>query len=71
MTHKNKVTNGGSRWEVAADQWFTAEWPFDSLRLQLDSLQPGLLFHTPENIRKPRGFLFSGGIEKQHRAVMG
>ena len=26
----------------------------------------------PENIRKPLGFLiFSGGIEKQHRAVMG
>ena len=26
----------------------------------------------PENIRKPKGFLtFSGGIEKQHRAVMG
>ena len=25
----------------------------------------------PENIRKPKGFLmFSGGIEKQHRAVM-
>ena len=25
-----------------------------------------------ENIRKPLGFLmFSGGIEKQHRAVMG
>ena len=27
---------------------------------------------TPENVRKPLGFLmFSGGIEKQHRAVMG
>ena len=26
----------------------------------------------PKNIRKPLGFmLFSGGIEKQHRAVMG
>ena len=25
----------------------------------------------PENIRKPVGFLFSGGIEKQHQAVMG
>ena len=25
----------------------------------------------PENMRKPKGFLFSGGIEKQHRAVMG
>ena len=26
----------------------------------------------PENIRKPLGFLMiSGGIEKQHRAVMG
>ena len=25
----------------------------------------------PENIRKPKGFLmFSGGIEKQHQAVM-
>ena len=30
-----------------------------------------LLFHTPENIRKPLDFLmFSGGIEKQYRAVM-
>ena len=26
----------------------------------------------PENIRKPLGFLmFSGGIDKQHQAVMG
>ena len=26
----------------------------------------------PENIRKPKGFLlFSGGIDKQHQAVMG
>ena len=26
----------------------------------------------PENIKKPKGFLmFSGGIEKKHRAVMG
>ena len=25
----------------------------------------------PENIRKPKGFMiFSGGIDKQHRAVM-
>ena len=31
-----------------------------------------LLFYTPENIRKPLRFLtFSGGIEKQHRAVRG
>ena len=26
----------------------------------------------PESIRKPKGFLiFSGGVDKQHRAVMG
>ena len=25
----------------------------------------------PENIRKPVGRMFSGGIEKQHRGVMG
>ena len=25
----------------------------------------------PENIRKPEGFLFSGGTDKQHRTVMG
>ena len=31
-----------------------------------------LLFYTPENIRKPKGFvMFPGGIEKQHRAVTG
>ena len=31
-----------------------------------------LISIPPENIRKPLGFLvFSGGIEKQHRAVMG
>ena len=31
--------------------------------------QPGVAFLYSENIRKPRGFLmFSGGIEKQHRA---
>ena len=34
-------------------------------------LQPVLLFYTPENIRKPLGFLFSRGIEKQHWAVIG
>ena len=41
----------------------------------MDSLthySPVLLFYTLENIRKPKRFLlFSGGIEKQHRAVMG
>ena len=32
---------------------------------------PVLLFCTPENIRKLLGFsVFSGGIEKQHLAVM-
>ena len=31
-----------------------------------------LLSVPAENIRKPKGFLmFSGGIEKQHRVVMG
>ena len=53
--------------------------------LYLTHFSPVLLFYTPwkhqktfsfsippENIRKPLGFLmFSGGIEKQHRAVMG
>ena len=40
--------------------------------IHLTHYSPVLLFHTPENIRKPKGFLmFSGGIEKQHRAVMG
>ena len=36
-------------------------------------LQPGVAFlYPPENIRKPKGFLiFSGGIEKQHGALMG
>ena len=30
-----------------------------------------LLIYTPENIRKPNGFMmFSGGIDKQRRAVM-
>ena len=38
----------------------------------LTHYSPMLLFIPPENIRKPNGFLmFSGGIEKQHRAVMG
>ena len=38
----------------------------------LNPLQPGCFSIPPENIRKPKGFLmFSGGIEKQHRAVMG
>ena len=36
-------------------------------------LQPGVVcLYRPENIRKPLGFLmFSGGVEKQHQAVMG
>ena len=40
---------------------------------QFNSLQPRVAFlYPPENIRKPKGFLtFSGGIEKQHQAVMG
>ena len=38
----------------------------------LTDYSPVLFFYTPENIRKTLGFLmFSGGIEKQHRAVMG
>ena len=38
----------------------------------LNPLQPGVAFlYPPKNIRKPKGFLFSGGIEKQHRAVIG
>ena len=40
---------------------------------ELTHYSPELLFYTPWNIRKPKpeGFLmFSGGIEKQHRAVM-
>ena len=39
--------------------------------MHVDSLQPGVAYLPPENIRKPLGFLmFSGGIDKQHRAVM-
>ena len=45
---------------------------------QLSYYSPLFLFYTPwkhlpsENIRKPLGLLmFSGGIEKQHRTVMG
>ena len=45
---------------------------------QLSPYSPLLLFYAPwkrlpsENIRKPLGLLmFSGGIEKQHRTVMG
>ena len=36
-------------------------------------LQPGAAFlYPPDNIRKPLGFLvFSGSMEKQHRAAMG
>ena len=33
---------------------------------------PVLLIYTPENIKKPKGFLtFSGVIDKQHCDVMG
>ena len=38
----------------------------------LNSLQPVLLFYTPW--KQPKGFLMfsgGGGIERQHRAVMG
>ena len=40
--------------------------------IQFNPLQPVIAFFIPpENITKPKGFLmFSGGIEKQHRAVM-
>ena len=38
----------------------------------LTHYSPVLPFYTPVNIKKPKGFpMFSGGIEKQHRAVMG
>ena len=38
-----------------------------------NQLQPSVAFFIPpEKIRKPKGFLmFSEGIEKQHRTVMG
>ena len=41
--------------------------------LVVNPLQPSVAFlYPPQNIRKPLGFLmFSGVIEKQHRAVMG
>ena len=59
-------------------QCFTAPFRFSSIFVilfycQFNPLQPGVAFlYPPENIRKPKGFLmFSGGIEKQHRAVMG
>ena len=55
-------------------------WKY-SLRIDNDinPLQRGVAFLYPlktsenlENIRKPKGFLMlSGGIEKQHRVVMG
>ena len=39
---------------------------------KLTHYSPVLLFYTPENIKKPKFFLMlSGGIEKQHRSVMG
>ena len=39
---------------------------------EINPLQSGVAFlYPPENIRKPLSFLFSGGIEKQHRTVMG
>ena len=44
------------------------------LNIILSHYSPVLFFYTPENIRKPKGFLDvfgGGGIEKQHRAVMG
>ena len=39
--------------------------------ITLTHYSPVLLIYTSENIRKPKGALmFSGEIEKQHRAVM-
>ena len=41
------------------------------LVFKIKLLQPDVAI-PPENIRKPSGFLmFSGGIDKQHRAAMG
>ena len=40
-------------------------------KLTLTHHSPVLLIYTPANVRKPLDFLFSGGIEKQHRAVIG
>ena len=38
----------------------------------LTHYSPVLLIYTSEKVRKPLGFLmFSGGIDKQHQAVMG
>ena len=48
------------------------EWHYAKIKLYLTHYSPVLLSIPPENIKKPKGFLmFSGGIEKQHRAVMG
>ena len=39
---------------------------------ELAHYSPMLLSIPPENIRKPKGFLmFSGGLDKQHWAVIG
>ena len=46
--------------------WTQFHWPF------LTHYSPVLLIIFTENIRKPKGFrMFSRGIEKQHRAVVG
>ena len=43
----------------------------NTVKLRLTYYSPVLLIYTPEKI-KPSGFLIiSGGIDKQHRAVMG
>ena len=41
--------------------------------MELNPLQPGVAYlYPPESVRKPLDFLmFSGSIDKQHRAVIG
>ena len=41
--------------------------------IKTNSSQPSVAFYIPpENIRKTEGFLmFSGGIEKEHKSIMG
>ena len=53
--------------------WSASDFKGIGVINSLNSLQPGVAFlYPPKNTRKPKGFLiFSGGIEKQHGAVMG
>ena len=38
---------------------------------KVNPFYPVFSFYTPESIRKPTGFLFSRGIEKEHSLKLG